>query len=72
MTMPQNSTLLQATSSHHYPGMMASQVLLFIGALNLTYATVDIYDDTVKRSDERSDAYRARLPNKHHRYIHVP
>lgn len=52
--------------------MMASQVLLFIGALNLTYATVDIYDDTVKRSDERSDAYRARLPNNRHRYMHVP
>ena len=66
------SACLQAATTHHYPGMIASQVLLFIGALNLTYATVDIYDDTVKRSDERSDAYRARLPNKHHRYIHVP
>ena len=42
---------------------MTSQVLLFIGALNLIYATTDIYDDTVVRCDERSDAYRVPPPH---------
>lgn len=32
--------------------------LLFIGAVNMTFATYDIYDDTVRRKDERSDAYK--------------
>jgi len=32
-------------------------MLLWVGALNMLYATVDIYDDTVRRTDERSDAY---------------
>ena len=32
--------------------------MLFIGAVNMTFATYDIYDDTVRRKDERSDAYK--------------
>lgn len=33
-------------------------VLLFVGTLNALYGTLDIYDDTVKRTDTRSDAYQ--------------
>ena len=33
-------------------------LMLWLGALNIVYATLDIYDDTVARTDERSDAYQ--------------
>jgi hypothetical protein len=33
-------------------------VMIWIGTLNMLYAIIDIYDDTVRRSDERSDAYQ--------------
>jgi len=32
-------------------------MVIWLGVLNMIYATVDIYDDTVRRTDERSDAY---------------
>lgn len=32
--------------------------LLWVGTLNALYGTVDIYDDTIERTDARSDAYR--------------
>jgi len=37
-------------------GLLAS--LLWVGTLNALYGTLDIYDDTVKRTDARSDAAR--------------
>lgn len=33
-------------------------VLLWIGTLNAVFGTQDIYDDTIIRTDERSDAFR--------------
>jgi len=33
-------------------------VILFMGCTNMMYGTYDIYDDTVRRKDERSDAYK--------------
>jgi len=32
--------------------------LIWLGTLNMAFATIDIFDDTVRRSDERSDAYQ--------------
>jgi len=32
--------------------------LILIGTVNMMYATYDIYDDTIRRSSERSDAYQ--------------
>lgn len=32
--------------------------LIWLAVLNMAYATIDIYDDTIRRSDERSDAYQ--------------
>mgnify|MGYP001173392246 CR=1 FL=1 len=37
-------------------GLKAS--LLLVGTLNALYGTVDIYDDTILRTDSRSDAYK--------------
>jgi len=37
-------------------GLKAS--LLLVGTLNALYGTVDIWDDTLARTDERSDAYK--------------
>lgn len=39
-------------------GAFLEALLLWVGTLNLLYATIDVYDDTVRRSDERSDAYQ--------------
>jgi len=33
-------------------------VLIFIGTVNMMFATHDIYDDTVRRKSDRSDAYK--------------
>merc|ERR1712070_625713 len=37
---------------------MLVAVLLLIGTLNVIMATYDVYADTVKRTDERSDAFK--------------
>jgi len=44
------------TWEHANLGLEAS--LLLIAALNVLYASYDIYDDTIRRSDERSDAFQ--------------
>uniref|UniRef100_A0A7S0Q164 Uncharacterized protein n=1 Tax=Coccolithus braarudii TaxID=221442 RepID=A0A7S0Q164_9EUKA len=37
---------------------LLESVILFIGCANMIYGTYDIYDDTVRRKDERSDAFK--------------
>lgn len=38
--------------------LLLEAFLIFLGVLNMGYATIDIWDDTVRRTDERSDAYQ--------------
>ena len=51
-----NSLTLQFSTPGWDLGLDAS--LLLVGTLNALYGTVDIYDDTILRTDTRSDAYR--------------
>ena len=54
-------TLISFTNSAHAFNVwdiLFYSVLLFVGVLNALYSTLDVYDDTVRRTDERSDAYR--------------
>ena len=55
------------TWEHANLGLEAS--LLLIAALNVLYASYDIYDDTIRRSDERSDAFQCATMCNHIRRL---
>jgi len=51
-------TAFDFSDSWKHSEFLLESVVLFIGCTNMMYATYDIYDDTVRRKDERSDAYQ--------------
>ncbi|KAL1519644.1 hypothetical protein AB1Y20_023155 [Prymnesium parvum] len=51
-------SFLNSSTSHNVWDVLLVASLLFVGVLNALYATLDVYYDTVSRTNERSDAYQ--------------
>lgn len=51
-------TILDFSGNWEHSGFLLESVILYIGCCNMVFGTYDIYDDTVRRKDERSDAYK--------------
>uniref|UniRef100_A0A7S0P410 Uncharacterized protein n=1 Tax=Calcidiscus leptoporus TaxID=127549 RepID=A0A7S0P410_9EUKA len=52
------ATFLAIGSSGNGWDLVLYALLLFLGTLNVVFGIIDIFDDTLKRTDARSDAYR--------------